>query len=163
EFLVEQIAGDLLGDDGRPTTADGSRLPSAVRRPSSSPTECLIATGFLAIGPKVISEVDDRKMEMDTIDEQLDTLGRTVMGMTLGCARCHDHKFDPITTQDYYGLAGIFKSTKTMSVMTKPRMWFEHSLATEADRARQATHARQVGAAKEAIAKRVAEATEQLR
>ena len=71
-----------------------------------------IATGFLSVGAKMLAEDDGRKMEMDIIDEQLDTLGRAFMGMTLGCARCHDHKFDPIPTRDYYALAGIFKSTR---------------------------------------------------
>jgi len=147
QFLTEQLAGDLL-----PPTEDA---PTRHQR--------LIATGFLSIGPKVISEVDDRKMEMDTIDEQIDTVGRTMMGLTLGCARCHDHKFDPLKTEDYYGLAGIFKSTQTMVVMKKPRMWHEYSLAGDADRARVAAHAKQVAAAKEAIAGRVAAETERLR
>jgi hypothetical protein len=143
-FIQEQIAGDLLpGEDG----------PARHER--------LIATGFLAIGPKVISEVDDQKMLMDAIDEQIDTVGRTVMGLTLGCARCHDHKFDPISTEDYYALAGIFKSTRFMTVMKKPRMWFEHSLTTEADLARKAEHAKQVAARKEAIAAAVAKAAEE--
>lgn len=147
QFIIEQLAGDLL-----PATGDLRER-----------NERLIATGFLAIGPKVISEVDDRKMEMDAIDEQLDTTGRTFMGLTLGCARCHNHKFDPITQKDYYGLAGIFKSTKFMSVMKKPRMWFEHSLATEADLARQAAYQKQVAQQKEAIATVVARETERLK
>ncbi len=52
---------------------------------------------------------------MDVVDEQIDTMGRAFLGMTLGCARCHDHKFDPIPTADYYALAGIFRSTKTLT------------------------------------------------
>ena len=51
---------------------------------------------------------------MEFVDEQIDALGRTFLGMTLGCARCHDHKFDPIPTTDYYALAGIFQSTASM-------------------------------------------------
>ena len=51
---------------------------------------------------------------MEFVDEQIDTVGRTFLGMTLGCARCHDHKFDPIPTSDYYALAGIFQSTRSM-------------------------------------------------
>ena len=90
QFVMEQLAGDLL---------DAPNV--AVRH------ERLIATGFLALGPKVLAEVDERKMEMDIIDEQIDTVGRTFLGLTLGCARCHDHKFDPISTEDYYGR--IFK------------------------------------------------------
>ena len=97
QFLIEQIAGDRL------ETNDAAR-----RR------ELFIATGFLSLGPKVLAEPDKVKMEMDIIDEQIDTLGKALLGLTLGCARCHDHKFDPIPTADYYALAGIFKSTKTM-------------------------------------------------
>ena len=104
-FLLEQLAGDLLPADRR-------------RRPTH---ERLIATGFLALGPKVLAEVDEAKMEMDIVDEQIDTLGRAFLGLTLGCARCHDHKFDPILAADYYGLAGIFKSTQTMELVQEGR------------------------------------------
>jgi hypothetical protein len=51
---------------------------------------------------------------MEVVDEQIDTVGRAMLGMTIGCARCHDHKFDPIPTRDYYALAGIFRSTRTL-------------------------------------------------
>ncbi len=60
----------------------------------------MIATGFLSLGPKVLAEVDEAKMEWDIIDEQIETIGRAFLGLTLGCARCHDHKFDPITQAD---------------------------------------------------------------
>ena len=96
-FLIEQIAGDLL--------------------PFETPQqrhEQLVATAFLAIGPTNYEEQDKDVLEMDVIDEQIDTIGRTILGMTIGCARCHDHKFDPIPTRDYYALAGIMKSTKTL-------------------------------------------------
>ena len=73
----------------------------------------------------MLAEDDPVKMEMDIIDEQVDTVGRVFMGLTLGCARCHDHKFDPIPTTDYYGLAGIFKSTKTMENHKVVAMWQE--------------------------------------
>jgi hypothetical protein len=87
QFLREQIAGDLL------------------------PEPELVATGFLAIGTKILAEKDPIKKRADIVDEQLDTFGRAVMGLTLGCARCHDHKFDPISHKDYYAMAGIFHST----------------------------------------------------
>jgi hypothetical protein len=114
-FIVEQIAGDLLPFDNE-----------------SQQHEQLIATGFLTIGPKVLAETDEAKMRMDIIDEQVDTVGRAFLGMTLGCARCHDHKFDPISTADYYGLAGIFKSTKTMDKYTKIAHWHENVLPSAA-------------------------------
>ena len=96
QFVREQIAGDLLPSKG------------AVER-----NEHLIATGFLAIGPKGLNEKNREQFTMDLVDEQLDTTTRAVMGLTVSCARCHDHKFDPIPTRDYYAMAGIFRSTKT--------------------------------------------------
>jgi hypothetical protein len=74
----------------------------------------LIATGFLAMGIKRLGERNPRTFTMDMVDEQIDTMSRAVLGMTVACARCHDHKFDPIPTTDYYSLAGIFLSTNTM-------------------------------------------------
>jgi hypothetical protein len=97
QFVREQIAGDLL-----PWTSDEQRA------------EQLIASGFLLLGAKMLSERDKDKLRMDVVDEQLSAVGNAFLGMTFGCARCHDHKFDPIPTADYYALAGIFRSTKTL-------------------------------------------------
>jgi len=113
-FIHEQLAGDLLPDK-----------VSAQQRAAR-----LTATGFLALGPKVLAEGDVQKMEMDIIDEQIDTIGRAFMGLTFGCARCHDHKFDPISTEDYYGLAGILKSTRTMESFKRIARWHENPLAS---------------------------------
>ncbi|MFN4258743.1 MAG: DUF1553 domain-containing protein [Gemmataceae bacterium] len=96
-FFMEQIAGDLM--------------PAATQEQRD---EQLTGTGFLVIGPKVLADRDFKKRHLDVIDEQIDTTGRVFLGMTLGCARCHDHKFDPIPTTDYYALAGIFLSTRTL-------------------------------------------------
>lgn len=96
-FLQQQIAGDLLVAD------DWMQ-----RR------ENLIATAFLLLGPTNYEMQDKDILEMDVVDEQLDTIGKAIMGMTIGCARCHDHKFDPIPTHDYYALAGILKSTNSL-------------------------------------------------
>jgi hypothetical protein len=114
-FLIEQLAGDLL-----PRSEDS-----------------LVATGFLALGARVLAEPDVQKLEMDIIDEQIDTLGKAFLGMTLGCVRCHDHKFDPISQEDYYGLAAIFRSTRSLSheKMGAIKYWYEHSLATPAEQA----------------------------
>ena len=114
-FLREQIAGDLLGG----TDEEGS--VSRRRR---------IATGFLSLGPKVLAEGDQAKLEMDIIDEQIDTIGRAFLGLTIGCARCHDHKYDPLSTRDYYAIAGIFKSTRTMETLKRVARWYEHALPT---------------------------------
>src|SRR5262249_54642434 len=73
----------------------------------------LIATGFLAIGPKTHNERDPRQFQMDLADEQIDATFQVFQGLTVACARCHDHKFDPIPQKDYYALAGIFRSTVT--------------------------------------------------
>ena len=91
-FLREQLAGDLLPDDAR----EHKRV---------------IATGFLAIGTKILAEKDPVKKQADMVDEQIDTVGKALLGFTVACARCHDHKFDPIPTSDYYALAGILHST----------------------------------------------------
>lgn len=147
EFVVEQIAGDLL-----PTTDD-----EAVQH------ERLVATGFLALGPKVLAEGDEVKMEMDIIDEQLDTLGRALLGMTFGCARCHNHKFDPISTQDYYSLAGIFKSTRTMESLKRIARWNENSIASRAELAAKAQFDEQLAARKTAIQQVVDRANAELK
>lgn len=114
-FLVEQIAGDLLPDASQETRT---------------------ATGFLQLGAKVLAEGDKDKLVMDTIDEQIDTMGKAFLGMTLGCARCHTHKFDPIMHDDYYALAAIFKSSKTFADGGRGaiKYWYEHSFATEEEK-----------------------------
>ena len=121
-FLLEQIAGDLLVSPD----ADHSNGPTA----GTESFESLIATGFLCLGAKMLAEDDPVKMQMDIIDEQVDTISRAVMGLTMGCARCHDHKFDPLSAEDYYGLAGIFKSTQTMDTFTVVARWHERPLAS---------------------------------
>ena len=104
------------------------------RRPDAdTAADRLIATGFLCVGPKMLAEDDPVKMEMDIIDEQVDTLGRAFLGLTMGCSRCHDHKFDPLPTADYYALAGIFKSTKTMDNFRVVARWQERPIASPAD------------------------------
>ena len=97
QFVREQIAGDLL--------------------PASEPGQVnqrgIIATGFLALGPKAIAQQDRVKMVYDVVDEQIDTASKAFLGLTIACARCHDHKFDPILHTDYYSLASIFASSQT--------------------------------------------------
>ncbi len=96
QFIKEQLAGDLLPTDDPKAKA-----------------ERLIATGFLAIGPKALDERSGLQFELDVADEQIDVTTQAFLGLTAACARCHDHKFDPIPMQDYYALAGIFRSTQT--------------------------------------------------
>lgn len=96
QFIREQIAGDLLS-----------------AKTDKEFAEHLIATGFLAIGPKALIEQNPRQFQADLVDEQIDTTTRVILGVSVACARCHDHKFDPIPQTDYYALAGIFQSTET--------------------------------------------------
>jgi hypothetical protein len=98
-FVMEQIAGDLMNEPGVSQQEVDERLT---------------ATGFLMVGPKVLADRDFVKRRMDVVDEQVDTIGKAILGLSLGCARCHDHKFDPIPTADYYALAGILHSTRTL-------------------------------------------------
>jgi hypothetical protein len=102
-FVAQQIAGDLL--------------------PADSPkqrSQQIIATGFLAIGRKELPEYDKEKLKMDVVDEQIDTLGKAFLGISLGCARCHDHKFEPVQSQDYYALAGFFESSSILGPRKGP-------------------------------------------
>ena len=111
-FFQEQLAGDLL--------------------PGAGDNE-IVATGYLSLGGKMLAEDDPVKQELDIIDEQIDTTTKTFLGLTVGCARCHDHKFDPIPSKDYYSLAGIFKSTKTMLNFKNMAEWNERPLGIKAD------------------------------
>ena len=110
-FVTQQLAGDLL-----PITDD-----------KGLNSQRLTATGYLAIGMKILAEQDPVKKQADMVDEQIDTFGRTFLGLSLGCARCHDHKFDPIPTRDYYALAGIFHSSNVGDQPIKTRD-YERSL-----------------------------------
>ncbi|MEZ6133233.1 MAG: PSD1 and planctomycete cytochrome C domain-containing protein [Planctomycetaceae bacterium] len=94
EFVRDQLAGDLCGG-----ATDDER------------NDRIIATGYLANARRFGSRVDDYPWHL-TIEDTIDNLGRTFLGLSLGCTRCHDHKFDPFTTRDYYGLYGIFSSTR---------------------------------------------------
>ena len=100
QFVAHQLAGDLI------ERADDESNEEYIHR--------VKAVGFLSVGPKMIADDDPKKKKLDIIDEQLNTLSQAFMGLTVGCARCHDHKFDPIPAWDYYAMASILKSTKTM-------------------------------------------------
>jgi hypothetical protein len=97
QFVLEQLAGDLL-----PADNDTQR------------SEQLVATGFLALGPWLVGLPKDEQLLMDIVDLQIDKTSRAMLGLTATCARCHDHKSDPIPQTDYFALAGIFRSTKTL-------------------------------------------------
>jgi hypothetical protein len=97
-FVREQVAGDLL-----PASDDRQRADQ------------VIATGFLALGSKAHDAENRGQFLLDVVDEQIEATTRTFLGLTVACARCHDHKMDPISQRDYYALSGIFRSTQTCS------------------------------------------------
>jgi len=97
QFIMEQIAGDLM-----PSSSDEEY------------NEKLTGTGFLALGPHNYELQDKELLRMEVVDEQLSAVGKAFMGLTMDCARCHDHPFDPIPIQDYYSIAGIFRSTNSL-------------------------------------------------
>ena len=117
QFITEQICGDLMPYE---TVAQRQRQ--------------LTATGFLALGPTNYEEQDKGVLRMDIIDEQMETIGRGFLGMTLSCARCHDHKFDPISAHDYYAMAGILRSTRTLKNYTdNVARWIDVALPLEGE------------------------------
>lgn len=120
-FVVQQIAGDLMEAEDEAAAAEN-----------------LIATGFLMLGTKMLSERDKEKLEMDVVDDMIDTVGRSLLGLTLGCARCHDHKFDPVPTEDYYALAGIFRSTQVLDGESQKYVstWHKRPLPADPDHVR---------------------------
>jgi hypothetical protein len=95
QFVREQLAGDILAAD--PNSGVGYRG--------------IVATGFLALGKKALAQKDLPLKRYDVVDDQIDVTAKAFLGLTVTCARCHDHKFDPIATKDYYQMAAIFAST----------------------------------------------------
>lgn len=128
QFVSRQIAGDLLPPDA----------------PKQYDAEGTIATGMLAIGNWGGGDADKEKLLTDIADDQVDVVSRAFMGLTVACARCHDHKFDPISTKDYYGLAGIFFSSHILPNVgpkTNGPPMLRIALESEADKGRRAAHA----------------------
>ncbi len=103
QFIVHQIAGDLLPDPGGGKTyADG-----------------IIATGFLCMGNFDCQDSEKDRLYSDVIDDQIDVVSRQFLGLTVSCARCHDHEFDPIPTRDYYAMGGVFLSTQVLGTESR--------------------------------------------
>jgi Protein of unknown function (DUF1553)/Protein of unknown function (DUF1549)/Planctomycete cytochrome C len=138
-FILNQIAGD--------------RLPAA--EPGDLNVDGLVATGLLTIGEWGTGDADKEKMVTDIVNDQIDVVTRSFLGLTVGCARCHDHKFDPISQKDYYGLAGIFFSTKILpgpGAKTAGSPLLRTPLLTKAEQTK-----------RDAYAKRLKEVEEQLK
>src|SRR4030095_11110651 len=98
QFITRQVAGDLL-------SAQSAKFDP----------QLVIATGLYAIGNWGNGDADKEKVHTDIVDDQIDVTGRAFLGLTLSCARCHDHKFDPFTTRDYYGMAGFSFSGRSLA------------------------------------------------
>ena len=137
-FVIEQLAGDLLPAD----------------KPGEINQRGIIATGFLAVGPKPLVQQDKVKLKYDVVDEQIDATSKAFLGLTIACARCHDHKFDPIATKDYYSLASIFASIRNFEDLdpkeTVSKVYFE-PLAPEDVYQRYKDHQEKVRATRQAI------------
>jgi hypothetical protein len=117
QFVIEQIAGDLIPPDEF----------------DSSPTERMIATGFLAMGSNSLNVKTDEFLAESTA-EQIDTMTRGLLALSVGCARCHDHKFDPITQKEFYAIAGILRSSELMNGYNdRPNFSGSHRLLITAD------------------------------
>ena len=106
EFVIEHIAGDLM---------DHPRL-----NPEHQTNESILGTGFWFLGEATHGPVDVKGDEAGRIDNQIDVMGKTFLGLTIACARCHDHKFDAISAEDYYGIAGFLQSSRRQDVMLDP-------------------------------------------
>ncbi len=136
QMIREQVAGDLMqSDDLRERQMQ------------------LTATTFLAIGNTNLEQQDKTQLEMDYVDEQLEVIGRAYLGQTIGCARCHDHKFDPIPTSDYYSLAGILHSSLALEHANLSK-WIEKPLPlSESDEAHYASLEQRLASIDEQLAK----------
>lgn len=111
-FVQEQVAGDELWPDDITLDGNYTIAPEKVRH-----REALTGTGLYALGPQVHeSNMDGKKIRYETFTDWVDTTGAAFMGLTIGCARCHDHKFDPISQRDYYGMQAIFSGSKEVEI-----------------------------------------------
>ena len=131
DYLLEALQTDVPVDRMITQMIAGDLMPA---KNAEERRQNLTATGFLVLGPTNYEEQDKQMLRMDIVDEQLDTIGKSFMGMTIGCARCHDHQFDPIPTRDYYALAGIMRSTRILKNYTdNVAHWIDTPLPFEGD------------------------------
>ena len=144
DWVVESLNGDLPHDEFIRLQVAGDLLPAPpgeeIHRAG------LVATTFLSNGVWDRGDADKEKIVSDMVDDNIDTIGKAFMGLTLGCARCHDHKFDPVSTADYYSLAGIFYSTHILKelgtkggeyTLNRVPLWGPTALARRTEQQRQ--------------------------
>ena len=127
DYVIESFNNDVPFDRFVKEQVSGDLIPY---RTLEERQRGLIATTFLMLGNTNLEEQDKKQLEMDVVDEQLDTLGKAFLAQTIGCARCHDHKFDPIPTRDYYGMAGILRNVKSLEHANVSK-WMERPLPLE--------------------------------
>lgn len=113
QFVHEHVAGDLL---------DQPRL-----HPDEQSNESILGTGFWYLGEACHAPTDVRQDEADRVDNQIDVFSKTFLGLTVACARCHDHKFDPIPTKDYYALYGYIQSSRRQEAMLDPHQRIQNA------------------------------------
>ena len=146
-FIIDQLAGDLVSTNGVDERSIFDRWT---------------ATGFLVLGPKMLAEQDKPKLLMDLVDAQIEVTTRAFLGLTVGCARCHDHKFDPVSARDYYALAGIFRSTKTMANLDFVSKFNERQITDRLALEARESHFRQVEAVKASLDSALRQANQSL-
>ncbi|MGC1275087.1 MAG: DUF1549 domain-containing protein, partial [Planctomycetaceae bacterium] len=120
DYVVRAINADVPYDDFVREHIAGDLLPEPRLHPTEGTNESIIGTGFWHLHDDVHAPVDVRAAEATRYDNQIDVFGKAFLGLTIACARCHDHKFDPITAADYYAIAGFLKSSRRQEAYLDP-------------------------------------------
>ena len=130
DYVIRSIHQDLPYDQFIMEHLAGDQLPHPRIDPSTGLNESILGTGFYWLGQQVHSPVDIQMNQLDVLDNQIDVVSKTFQGLTVSCARCHDHKFDAISARDYYGLFGIMKSSRYQQTTLLPEDRLDSDLET---------------------------------
>jgi mono/diheme cytochrome c family protein len=128
-YVIRALNADIPYDQLVREHVAGDLLPNPRFRPTEKTNESVIGSGFWYLGEQVHGPVDVRQHQADRIDNQIDVFGKTFLGLTIACARCHDHKFDAISTRDYYALYGALESTRMQQAFLDPNGKVEEVVA----------------------------------